>query len=156
MMSPRAIQDVDALELGFLADGILQAIKALTTGGGNERHYGWLREGVQLLTGLAAGVGPAPAATEQQLQFASLASFPFAAEALKTVRSTKVSDGLRNYFGLLADTLKRLIEGISVSPEDIDRVCDFFKAIAQATREHSIFSQSPTLLGPERIPWRTF
>jgi hypothetical protein len=153
-MSPRAIRDVDALELGFLADGILQAIKALTTGGGaTERHYAWLKEGVQLLSSLAAGVGPAPANVDNKLQFASLASFPFAAEALKSVPSSTVSEGLRGYFGFLAETLKRLIEGIKVDAADVDRVREFFKAVAQATLDSWSSAGSPTLLGPERVPW---
>lgn len=155
-MSPRAIRDVDALELGFLADGILQAIKALTTGGANERHYAWLREGVQLLSGLAAGVGPAPADNvDSKIQFASLASFPFAAEALRAVPSATVSEGIRSYFDLLATTLKRLIEGVTVNSVDIDQVRAFFSAVAQATLDSWSSSQTPTLLGPERVPWAT-
>jgi hypothetical protein len=152
-MTSRATHDVEALELGFLADGILQAVNALAKGGANGRHYSWLQQGVDLLSGLAAGVGPAPSKSEPQLQFASLASFPFAAEALRAVPNPTVSDGLRSYFGMLADTLKRLIQGVDVAAQEIDRVCEFFRGIAEATLDSWSPARNPTLLGPERLPW---
>lgn len=155
-MSPRTIRDVDALELGFLADGVLQAISAAAKGGAGAKDLSRLKQGQELLTGIADSVGPATATGDRQFQFATMNSFQYAADALRSVTVPNLSQGLRSYFATQADVLGRLIDQSEVQPEEVDSVRNFFKALSAATLESWNAVQGPTLLGTERLSWLVY
>lgn len=150
-MSPRTLRDVDALELGFLADGVLQAISATVQGKAEKKDLTRLKQGKELLDSIADCVGPGGVVGNKEFHLVGMNSFQYAADALKSVGAPKLSDGIRSYFASLAEILSKLISGLDVNPEDVDNLRRFFKALSSATLERWNANQGPALFGTEYL-----
>ncbi len=143
-MLPRTQKDIHALELGFLADNVLQT---LSCGLSASQDLGSLRKALLLLRGISAGVGTWSPEFGNDLPLNALGSFAYAAEALKLSHTPRVADSLRTHFGSLADTLDQIINGQAVDEAAREAVVKFFEGLSDATLESWNANQSPTLLG---------
>jgi hypothetical protein len=154
-MTPHTSGDVDALQVGFMSDGVLRALR-IAEGAYRleERHAGRLREGAALLRIVAEGVGAAP---QTSSQVAGLSSFTYAAEALRAVGTGGIpGDGVRAHFAALAATLDRIAAAEDVSPGERETVRKFFRALSDATLESCGVAKVPGPVGAESAPWALF
>lgn len=149
-MLPQAARDVDALQMGFMADGVLRAMRLAQHGSLDERHATRLREGAMVLREVAAGVGAAPT---QAYPVAGLSSFSYAAEALRAVGTGKLGEGLRAHFAGMASNLEQIAAGSEVDPVEWEEVRAFFRALSNATLESWGVTQTPGPLSAESAPW---
>lgn len=147
-MTPHVGRDVHALELGFLADGVVQGLEATRRGQNASPNHNHFATGVSLLRALAAGVGPSPVGENSALQFNAINSFSYAAEALKHAHSSRLNEGLQTRFAQMADLLDQIAGGDQVSSEDLQSLLDFFRGLSEATFERWNAMQAPTILSP--------
>lgn len=147
-MRHQAERDIHALELGFLADGVVAALRALerkTTP--SELDLERLNEAVNFLRELSEWAGPPAPQQSQSLQLSALGSFGYATEALRSGRVGQLTDGIKSYFDSLANLLQTATTS-SIDPKALVDATRFFEALSMATLDRWNASQSPTILTP--------
>lgn len=132
-MKPLASRDLQALELGFLADRVLDALHLYSAGEHPLVNRSYLDNALNLMEGLASGVGTDSANVDVTLRLNAINSFSYAAEALRSAGSARIPDGLRSHFGRLASTLRRVLESQEVAKEDLANLTGFFAGLSEAT-----------------------
>lgn len=144
-MSFRPERDVNALEVGFLADGVLLALRAFRRGQLGPPNVTHLRGGAGLLHALSEWTGPVSPGEPTTLQLNALNSFGYAAAAIKAGHAS-VTDGLRKHFAALATSLDSIVEGRTVPASQFDQLVEFFQGLSNATLDSWNATQAPTLL----------
>jgi hypothetical protein len=148
-MRHQAERDTNALEIGFLADGVVAALRDLIERRSlSELDVEHLNEASRFLQALSEWSGPPTPTRTASLQLSALNSFGYAAEALRAIRVHRFNDGLKSYFSSMASQLAAAASTGEASPDFVSEATRFFEALAAATLDRWNASQSPTILMP--------
>jgi hypothetical protein len=148
-MRHQAERDTNALEIGFLADGVVTALRDLDQQGTlSELDIEHLNEASRFLQALSEWSGPPTLTGGSSLQLSALSSFGYAAEALRAMRARRFNDGLKSYFASMAEQLAMAASTGRAKPEFVSEAMRFFDALGAATLDRWNASQSPTILTP--------
>ncbi len=134
MSHARSRRDTGALEIGFLADSVLRALKALRRRDLTSEQAECLREAHDLLLGLSSNVGSF-APQDTRLALHSVNSFRYAADAIRAIPKKEMKVGLRKHFALMSATLEQVVAGKEVTEPEIESVDQFFRGMSEATFE---------------------
>jgi hypothetical protein len=148
-MRHRAERDTNALEIGFLADGVVAALRTLSQRGElSDLDVEHLNEASRFLQELSEWSGTPTPTGGSSLQLSALSSFGYAAEALRAMRAHRLHEGLKSYFASMAEQLAITASTGQASPEFMSEAKRFFEALGNATLDRWNATQSPTILAP--------
>ena len=145
-------RDVHALELGFLSYAVISALRTLQEGQTiSDLDNEQLQEASMFLRSLSEWAGPAIGGQSASLRLSALTSFGYAVEAMRSLTTGKMTDGMRGFLERLASGLDTIRTGGKPDESVITEEIGFFEALGGGTLDRWHAAQAPTIIAPQTM-----